>query len=342
MNDTMNRKPLINLNKTLLILLIFLFLLDTHLIGDEFQNSLNDWKENTVLIKQPNKQAHTAVLIIAPPVMGNSFVENRWKIGKKVWQQYMNSHPNVDCFFVQTTHRKLGCTEDQVWLDGDTIYVGDSWYDEHQTDRILHKTIMAMEFLLPNYTHFVRTNLNAFLNLKHLNDYMETHHDSFYTTPLWQDSWYTIGYSIMYTSDVAEHIVKEYRRLEKSQNELISPDHADDGALTSLATGVWPYDKEHPFRCCQTLPLGVRQLMSKESLTTKRLSQYGVLLTPISSLEEAIHYCNHGGNSIILYRTRDGLNLYEIVQLYQFLMKKNYPELSCIDLQEYLKTIIQN
>lgn len=334
----------IYMNTLMNLILFFLSLtcFPVTLIAEEEIPKLHNWNESCLLKKQDKKYARTAVLIIAPPKMGNSFVENRWKLGKIVWEQYMNSHPNVDCYFIQTTHQRFGDAKDQVWLDGNTIYVGDSWYDTHGTDRILHKTIAAMELLLPNYTHFVRTNLNVFLNLKQLNEYMETHHDSFYTTPLWQESWYTIGYSIMYTSDVAEHIINEYRRLEKLQNELISPEHADDGALTALATGVWPYDKAHPFRCCLKLPFGVRQLMSKESLYTKRLSQYGVLLTPISSVEEAIQYCNQGGDSIILYRTRDGLNLVELAQLYEFLMKKNYPEQTCVDLQEYVKAIVQN
>ena len=80
--------------------------------------------------------------------------------------------------------------------------------------------------------------------------------------------------------------------MDEAQEELISSQHADDGAITALATGVWPYDKNHPFRACPQLPYGLRQLMCGESLSTKRLSQYGVLLTPPISLKAAIEYCN--------------------------------------------------
>lgn len=308
------------------------------------------WERNMVLKPTERKEARTAILIIAPPAMGNSFVENRWKIGKKVWEQYMNSHSNVDCYFVQSAHRNPELAElDQVTVEGNTIYVGDWWYDKCGADRILHKTIVAMEHLLPHYTHFVRTNLNTFLDLKSVNEYMETHHQSLYTTPLWQSAWYAIGYGIVYTADVGTHIVKEYRRLEAMQEELISTAHADDSALTALATGVWPYDKEHPFRCCSSLSFRVRQLMCEKSLSLSekdpsgdRLCRYGALLLPPISLEKALEQCRKAPSTMMLYRSREGLNLNELAQFYGYLLHKTYPELSCINLEEYVSSLPKN
>lgn len=323
--------------------IIFIFTFFKTYASDEHQIGLSNWNASILLQETVRHPAKTAVLIIAPPTMGNCFISNRWKIGKKVWEQYMNSHPNVDCYFLQTTYPDPS-KDEQVWLEGNTIYIGDQWYQIHHSDRILHKTIVAMEWLLShnNYTHFIRTNLNAFFNLKNVNEYMETHHQSFYTTPLWQSAWYTIGYVILHTTDVAEHMVKEYRRLEADDIELISPNHADDGALTSLATGVWPYDNPHPFTCCPTLPFGVRQLMSYDSFAPKRISQYGVLLTPPITYKKALNICERAGLNKIIYRTNGDLSLSEIAELYQYLMKTNYPELPCIDLLEYSENLPKN
>ncbi len=317
-------------------------LIDASSVGS-VDGMLNNWSKSYVLAPTEKKSARTAVLIISPPRIGNSLNESRWKLGKKMWEQHMNSHPNVDCYFVQSTNRKLGETgSDQVWIEGNTIYVGDWWYDRYKSDRILHKTIVAMEALLPHYTHFVRTNLNTFLNLKNVNEYMETHHQSFYSAPVWQTAWYAIGYGIVCTADVAEHMTSEYRRLEKMGEELISPAHADDCALISLATGVWPYDEIHPFRCCPSLPCGVRQLMSEDSFSATRLARYGALLLPPISLSQAMHFCKYAKDTVMLYRIREGLSLGELAQLYGHLLQKCYPTLPCIDLEEYVESLSVN
>lgn len=296
------------------------------------------WQSNTILEPTKKAPARTAILIIAPPEYNNSSVSHRWELGKKVWEQYMHSHPDVDCYFLHCGNPRKNSTE-QVWLEGNTIIVGDEWYEDFGQDRILRKTVKALEWLGKKYTHFIRTNINTFVNLKAANEYMETHHQSMYTTPLWQSEWYTVGYAITFSADVAAHIVNEYNRLEATNEELISCYHADDAALTALATGVWPYDKSHPFNCCPSLPFRVRQLMCEQSLTTKRLSRYGVFLLPIASLEEAIYYCEQASDDVILYRTREGLSLEDLAKFYGYLFNKIYPELDSIDLLEYLKWI---
>jgi hypothetical protein len=311
----------------------------SHNSGSESKQFLNGWKADQLLSPSPRKPARTAVLIIAPPVMGDCFVSNWWKIGKKTWEQYMNSHPNVDCYFLVSVNPRVDRpSTDQVWLEGNTIYIGDYWYEKHKSDRLLYKTIVAMEWLLPNYTHFIRTNLNAFINLNAVHEFMKTHHQSFYSTPLWQKSWYAIGYSIMYTADVAAHIVKEYRRLEALEEELISPFHADDEAMAALATGVWPYNKQHPFRCCPTLPRGVRQLMCFNSLSNERLNAYAVLLTPPITLEAALKYCKKASKTTMLYRIKGGLSLSEVGRLYDFLLHKHYPNLMVESLVDYAQS----
>jgi hypothetical protein len=293
---------------------------------------LRDWgkKKHAILKPTERKPSRTAVLIIAPPVMGNCYTENRWKLGKKAWEQYMNTVPNVDCYFIQSTYPRKGYSE-QVWLEGNTLYVGDWWYEKYGNDRILYKTIVAIENLLPNYTHFIRTNLNTFFNLKAVREYVETHHQSMYTGPLWEKQWYVLGYGILFTADVATHIVNEYRRLEDL--DVVSCYRADDCVLTALATGVYPFNhSEHAFRCCFTLPLGIRQLMSTQSLSTKRLSRYGVLLCPPVSFEQTIKYCEQASSSVMLYRIREGFELDKLAEFYEYLLHKIYPELPYVDL----------
>lgn len=324
---------------SLFLLLLTLNTLEAHPDQSGLEKYLlHDWKANTVIAPTARKPARTAILLISAPILGNCPTANRWKLGKKVWEQYMNSHPNVDVYFVECAKPRAGQKE-EIWLEGNTIYVGDWYYEKYGSDRILHKSIVAMEWLLPHYTHFIRANLNMFMNLKNINEYMETHHQAFFSTPMWQSAWYAIGYSIMFTADVAAHMVSEYRRLEKMDVELISPAHADDGAITSLATGVWPYDKIHPFRCCHTLPFGIRQLMSPESLSAPRLSQYGALLISPITLQEAINYCEQASPSIMWYRTRDGLNLKDLAQFYEYAMQKNYPELPQINLVNFIESL---
>ena len=225
-----------------------------------------DWKPGAFELLQPTerKPAHTAVLIMAPSDIfnRNEYLDCRWQLGKKIWEQYMNSHPNVDCYFLQNTKLKEG-TSEQIWMEGNTIYVGDALYER---EILLSRTIAALEKLLPYYTHFFRTNINAFVNLNTLNEFAETHHQSMFTGPLWQQPfWHLLGYGLLFSADVATHIVNEYRRLEG--NHIVSHHVPEDLALNSLATGVFPYyDRNHiagnpEFTCCPTLPLGVRQLM---------------------------------------------------------------------------------
>lgn len=300
--------------------------------GGEF--FLTKWKESLVLkqsIKSPSK---TAVLIIAPTVYGECKVGQRWKLGKKVWEQYMNSNPDVDCYFLVCTKPKKNSSE-QVWLEGNTIYVGDPWMEKTGCDRLLHKTIKALEWLGPKYTHFIRTNINTFVDLKNVKDFTERHHNSFFSTPLWENQWFAIGYSIIFTADVAEHMVNEYHRLEAIDEELISPYHADDCTITALATGVFPLEKNHPFRCCPSLNPGIRQLMCRKSLSTTRLSKYGALLSPVKNLKEAIYYFDLARENVMLYRTRDGLTVNELARLYEYMLAKIYPQFGEVSLDFY-------
>ncbi len=303
-----------------------------------------DWNpgEFELLQLTERKPARTAVLIMTPP---DSSIHtdgrfSRWQLGKKVWELYMNVHPHVDCYFLQNTDLRKGASE-QTWIEGNTIYVGD---DSYEGRILLSKTTAALEKLLPNYTHFFRTNANAFVNLNTLNEYAETHHQSMFTGPLWQGSWYLFGYGVLFSADVAAHIVNEYRRLEG--NYIVSHHVPEDLALNSLATGVFAYydhighvEGDPEFACCPTLPLGVRQLMCESSFSTLRFSQYGLQLFPAPSFEQTIDYCSQALNSVMLYRIRNGFDLDKLAEVYEYLLNNIYPELPKFDLVEYAKSL---
>jgi hypothetical protein len=305
-----------------------------------YAGNISNWRNCVVLQPTEKKTAKTAVLIIACPTYGKDPVTSRWNLGKKVWEQYMNSHPQVDCYFLVPRY-SIDSKED-VTLEENTIYVDVShfsidWQDRPHVDYILHKTIKAIEYLLPKkYTHYIRTNLNAFVNLKNINEYNEIHHESMYSTPIWQEAWYTIGYSIFFTSDVAQHMVNEYNRLYSVREDFITPYRADDGALTSLATGVWPYGR-NPFQCSPKLRLGTRQVMCEDSLLSKRFSKYGLLLTPLKSLSEGIKFCEEASPTVMLYRIKDDLNNLELAELYEYLLNKTYPNLNRINIVDFFK-----
>ena len=313
----------------------FFFVLCLLILTQGEASILRNWenKNCSLLTSTEEKPAKTAILIISPPVFCADYAECRWALGKKVWEQYMNSHPNVDCFFLQVAHPKENSLE-EIWIEGNTIYVGDLWYEKYGQDRILHKTILALEKLLPNYTHFIRTNLNTFFNLHAVHDYAKSHHQSMYTGPIWEKQWYVIGYGALFSADVAAHMVDEYKRLEGQ--DVISHTLSDDHILTSLATGIYPHGRvSNPFRSYPGLPAATRQVMCRNSILAKRSSDYGLLLLPPISVKSVIGLCEKAKKTVMLYRIREGLDLPSLAEVYEYLLHKSYPDLSIIDLVDY-------
>ena len=312
-----------------------------------FSAGPESWTPGAYTLLQPTerKPARTLVLVMSQPdemLDLKIYTDCRRLLTKKIWRQYMNSHPNVDCYFLQNAKLREGSSE-LVWIEGDTIYVVDGSYEYYGV--LVDRTALALEKLLPNYTHVFRTNISAFVNLKLLNEYAETHHQSMFTGPLWQGFGYPPGYGVLFTADVAAHIVKEYQRLKDSLMLSFKLESPEDLLLMSLATGIYPYyehirhKKGDPkFSCCPTLPPGVQQYMCGASFSTTRLSLYGVLLYPAPSFDEAIYYCNANLSTAILYRIRSCFDMDKLAAIYEFLLDKIYPELPKFDFVEYAKT----
>lgn len=130
----------------------------THESGDNTSLTLSpmlqEWKTSKVIGPSPKTFARTAVLIIAPTQFPTCAVGKRWSLGKAMWEQHMSAVPNVDCFnLVTTSSRKDRDESNQVWIEGNTIYVGDVYQEQFGNDRLAYKTDAALKFLEPHYTH---------------------------------------------------------------------------------------------------------------------------------------------------------------------------------------------
>lgn len=306
---------------------VFIFLLNIKVCGGENLTGWNSWQ-----IIQPSKKSETktAVLIIAPLDLesrGNDYVHERWRLGKRTWLKYMNSNESVDCYFLECT-KKASPNGSSAWIEGNTIYVNHPYVEKVGSDMILYKSVAAINLLLSEgYSHFVRTNVNTFMDLDNLKNYSQNHNNSFFTAFVWENAWYSIGYGVYFTSDVAKHIVDEYSRLEKTHWDIVSPHRADDAVLTSLATGVYPYQKNHPFKRYGKLPIASRQIMTKRSLSQSKMANT-TYATHIYENEvtytKAWRLIEQAPPSTILYRIRDKLTLSQLETIYEYLIKKHY------------------
>jgi len=301
---------------------------------------LREFSSSELIKATPRAPSKTAVLIIAPySDEVTSCLHAKWQLGKKMWEQYMRSTPGVDCFFLKYCSANNFSEKESIWFeDANTIVVGNRDGKEHEY--ILYKTIRAFEFLLPQYTHFVRTNLNTFINLKLLKEYNDTHSDSYYSGPFWQNKYYVTGYGIFCTKDVAAHIANEYRRIDKLENKnSYLRGRTDDGALCSLATGVIKKGRnsvKNEYCCCKTLTSGVRQLFSLDSFDSPRHSQYGVRLFPNRPpFQEAMQDLSSAVDHAILFRLKGSYSLEEYGHFYQFLLDNVYQELPRFDAVDF-------
>ena len=87
------------------------------------------------------------------------YVEHR-----KVWSSYMNSNPQIECYFIQYRDGPQGIEGNTFWLTGTESFPG-----------ILTKTLDSLEYFLNNdYDFIVRTNMSSLWNFDVLLKYLET------------------------------------------------------------------------------------------------------------------------------------------------------------------------
>jgi hypothetical protein len=135
-----------------------------------------------------------------------------YKHHREVWRTYMKSHPNVDCYFLQSSPLVFvpTLTDDTLFLRGTERY-----------GSILAKTLAGLEYFLRRpYTHVVRTNLSSVWDFKALVSYLQTLPSSRVYGGMLCDGDgtmypYASGAGILFTRDTAEALLA-HRRLALS------------------------------------------------------------------------------------------------------------------------------
>ena len=94
---------------------------------------------------------------------------------REVWRTYMKSHPEVDCYFIESRSRPdrgFGPSLFAPTLSSDTLTL--RGVERYGT--IYGKTIEALEFMLARrqYDYVVRTNLSSVWDFRVLRTYLET------------------------------------------------------------------------------------------------------------------------------------------------------------------------
>jgi len=123
---------------------------------------------------------------------------------RAVWTSYMNSHPNVDCWFVTASPLVLFPTRNRTTLTVRGI---------ERYGRIFAKTVDALQFCLSHgsYSYVVRTNLSSVWDFKQLLAYLGTApRERFYAGHVIQHTSglpYASGAGIVMSEDVARTLV---------------------------------------------------------------------------------------------------------------------------------------
>lgn len=84
---------------------------------------------------------------------------------REVWSRYMNSNPQIECYFMQYRDGPQAVEGNTIWLQGVESF-----------QKIISKTIDCMDYFLTkqSYDFVVRTNLSSVWNFTVLLKYLET------------------------------------------------------------------------------------------------------------------------------------------------------------------------
>jgi hypothetical protein len=84
---------------------------------------------------------------------------------RKIWSSYMNSSPNIDCYFIQYGNESQKLDGNILWLTGKESF-----------NNIIRKTVDSIEYFLNlnHYDFIIRTNLSSFWNFNSMLRMLET------------------------------------------------------------------------------------------------------------------------------------------------------------------------
>ena len=147
---------------------------------------------------------------------------------RKVWLSYMNSNPQIECYFIQYRNGPQRIEGNTFWLTGVESF-----------EKIITKTLDSFNYFLKNdYDFIVRTNLSSLWNFNTLLKHLETlPRNKVYNGFIgyFNDFQFASGSGYIITSDVAELLLHN-RQFVESYHQL--DDVAVGFSLNKL--GVYP------------------------------------------------------------------------------------------------------
>ena len=137
---------------------------------------------------------------------------------KQVWSLYMNSNPQIECYFIEYRDGPQEINKNTFWLTGN-----------ESPEKIITKTLDSLEYFLnkDSYDFIVRTNLSSVWNFKVLLEYLENlPKDKVYngSTGYFNNFQFASGSGYILTPDVAKLLLETRQVVE-------SYPHLDDVAV---------------------------------------------------------------------------------------------------------------
>jgi hypothetical protein len=225
-------------------------------------------------------------------------IYRRWIIGYNYWKKIINKNDNIDIFFIRTSY----ILNQPYEIHNNIITIK---YNE-KYGHIIYKTLKCLELFQNKYDYIVRTNVNTFIDLTKLNQFIQTlNNTNVFTSPFWEGGNYPFGYFILISNDIANHIISHNLIEEWKYKDL-----ADDYELTKIILKKYDYyildDCDKPYT------------------QSKKVNKYGIRFNADDIGESSnviIDRISNAPNSIFLYRIKN-ISDYEYIKVYDYIMKK--------------------
>jgi hypothetical protein len=151
---------------------------------------------------------------------------------QQVWRQYMQSNPNVDCYF----YKGDPTLSQAASLVGDTLWIR----IEDTLDTVYEKTLRAFEFFMPQFPKYkciFRTNLSSVVVFDRYIPYCRSIPPTRFCSAyigIYEETPFPAGAGYTITPDVAIRFVKE-------RPPLVCQDDVSVGcALKAWGIHIWP------------------------------------------------------------------------------------------------------
>lgn len=130
---------------------------------------------------------------------------------RKIWLSYMNSNPQIKCYFIQYKDGDQTLEDNMFWLSGKESF-----------DNIIKKTIDSFDFFIKNdsYDFIIRTNMSTLWNFKALIAHLNTlprqrvYNGQMLRHQYNNDMKYIAGTGIILSQDVAKLLIENRELVE--------------------------------------------------------------------------------------------------------------------------------